>query len=103
MYATLPLITYSLHESVRCLSNAVRVFTDACVLGIEADAARCSAMMERSLMLVTALTPLIGYAASAKIAKDAMACGRTIREVALETGLVDSVALDKVLDPSGMV
>ena len=84
--ATIPLIAHALHEAIQCLSNGARVFADACVQGIEADLARCSELVQRSLMLVTALNPLIGYDQAAAIAKEALATNRTLREVVLERG-----------------
>ena len=63
----------------------------------------CRASVERSLMLVTALTPAIGYDAAAAVAKEAHASGRTLREVVLERGLMDAAALDRALDPRHML
>ena len=100
--ATLPLLAHCLHESIHCLANAVAAFTEKCVAGLEADAARCRELVERSLMLVTALNPLIGYDAAAAVAKEAFASGRTLREVVLERKLVDAAMLDRVLDPRRM-
>ncbi|HEY3755231.1 MAG TPA: class II fumarate hydratase [Opitutaceae bacterium] len=99
---TLPLIAYCLHEAVHCLANGARVFADRCVAGIEADAARCRELTERSLMLVTALNPLIGYDKAAQVAKEAHASGKTLREVVLAKGWLDAAALDKALDPRSM-
>jgi fumarate hydratase class II len=99
---TIPLIAHSLHESIRCLANAARVFATACVEGIEADAARCKELMDRSLMLVTALNPHIGYDQAAAVAKEAFATGRTLREIVLAKKLLDPATLDKALDPVSM-
>jgi fumarate hydratase class II len=99
---TLPLMAHAMHEAVHCLANGTRVFADACVAGIEADEARCRELMERSLMLVTALNPFIGYDQSAAVAKEALATGRTLREVVLARGLMDAAALDQALDPRAM-
>jgi fumarate hydratase class II len=99
---TIPLIAHSLHEAIRCLANASRVFASACVDGIEADAARCRELMDRSLMLVTALNPHIGYDNAASVAKEAFATGRTLREIVLGRKLMDAAALDKALDPISM-
>jgi fumarate hydratase class II len=100
--ATLPLIAHCLHEAIPCLANGARVFTDKCVAGLEADAARCREHMERSLMLVTALTPYIGYDAAAKAGKEAMDTGRSLREVVLSRGLMEQDLLDRALDPVAM-
>ena len=99
---TLPLMAHCLHESVACLSNGVRAFTEKCLTGLEADVGRCRELMERSLMLVTALNPHIGYAAAAGVAKEALASGRTLREVVLDQGLMEAAALDRALDPRSM-
>jgi fumarate hydratase class II len=99
---TIPLIAHSLHEAITCLSNGARVFADQCVAGIEADAARCKELVDRSLMLVTALNPHIGYDKAAEVAKEAFATGRTLREVVLAKGLLDAATLDAALEPMSM-
>ena len=99
---TIPLIAYSLHESVHCLTNAVTKFSEACVAGIEVDAERCAELVGRSLMLVTALNPVIGYDKAAEVAKRAHATGRSLREVVLDMKLVDEATLDKALEPLAM-
>ena len=99
---TLPLMAHCLHEAIHCLANGVGVFTEKCVLGLEADAARCRELVDRSLMLVTALNPHIGYDAAAAVAKEAFATGRTLREIVLEKKLLDAATLDRVLDPLSM-
>ena len=102
--ACLPgLIAHCLHESIHCLSNGISVFVEKCVAGIEADAARCRELVDRSLMLVTALNPYIGYDAAAAVAKEAFASGKTLREVVLARGLLDPATLDAVLDPRSMI
>ena len=99
---TLPLIAYCLHDAIRCLANAVRVFAERCVAGLEADEARCRELVDRSLMLVTALNPHIGYDRAAAVAKEALATGRTLREIVLEKKLLDAATLDAALDPRAM-
>jgi fumarate hydratase, class II len=100
--ATLPLIAYSLLTCVECLSNGSRVFAEGCVRGLEPDEARCKELMERSLMVVAALNPFIGYDAGARVAKEALSTGRTVREVVLALGLMDAAELDKALNPLAM-
>ena len=100
--ATLPLLAFCLHDAIRCLANGVRVFTARCVTGIEADAAQCAALCARSLMLVTALTPILGYDLAADIANTALRENLSLREVVLARGLMDAATLDRVLDPLGM-
>jgi fumarate hydratase class II len=99
---TLPLIAHALHESIHCLANGCRVFARQCVTGLEADPARCRELVDRSLMLVTALNPHIGYDAAAAVAKEALAKNKTLREVVLERGLMDAATLDRALDPESM-
>ena len=100
---TLPLIAYALHEAIRCLASGAQVFATQCVRGLEADEARCRELVDRSLMLVTALNPLIGYERAAEVAKEAYATGRTLREVVLAKGWLDAATLDRALDPASMV
>jgi fumarate hydratase class II len=99
---TIPLIAYALHEAVNVLANGARQFADACVAGIEADEARCKELVDRSLMLVTALNPYLGYDMAAAVAKEAFSTGRTLREVVLAKGLMDAAALDAALEPLSM-
>ncbi len=100
--ATLPLMAYCLHEAIRCLATATRTFTARCVTGLEADAAHCRALVDQSLMLVTALNPHLGYDAAASVAKEAFATGRTLREIVLARKLLDPATLDRALDPRTM-
>jgi fumarate hydratase class II len=99
---TIPLIAHALHESIHCLSNGTAQFARACVAGLEVDEARCREFVDRSLMLVTALNPLIGYDKAAEVAKRAHATGRTLREIVLEMKLLDEATLDRALEPLGM-
>ncbi len=99
---TIPLIAYSLHDSIRCLSNGARTFADSCVTGIEANSERCQELVDRSLMLVTALNPYIGYDKAAEVAKTAFSENKTLREVVLEKELLDEKTLDKALNPLDM-
>ena len=100
---TIPLIAYALHESIRCLSNGARTFADQCVSGIEANSERCKELVDRSLMLVTALNPYIGYDKAAEVAKIALSENKTLREVILERELLDEATLDKALNPMEMI
>jgi fumarate hydratase class II len=97
-----PLMAYNFLQSVQLLSDAARSFTDNCVVGIEAREDNIKAALERSLMLVTALTPTIGYDAAAKIAKTAHKNGTTLREEALATGLVTAEDYDRIVRPELM-
>lgn len=95
----MPLIIDNLLESQRLLTQGVMVFTEKCVLGLQADDERCRGMIEKSLAMATALAPRIGYDKAAAIAKEAYASGRTIREVAQEVGVLPNRELEKLLDP----
>ncbi len=99
---TIPLIAYALLDSISCLANATRTFTERCVIGLQANAERCRENVERSLMLVTALNPLIGYDRAAHVAKRAFAENRTLREIVLEEKLLEPHILDAALDPARM-
>ncbi len=100
---TLPLIAYSLHESIGCLGNAADLFAERCVAGLEINADQIDAHLQHSLMLATALNPYIGYDKAAEVAKQAFAQGKTLREVVLEAGLMDAASLDQALDPQKMI
>jgi len=98
-----PLIGANVLRSIDLLANAVSSFTERTILGLAPDRARMEELVERSLMLVTALAPAIGYDAAARIAKHAQANGLTLREAALETGLVDDATFDRIVRPEGMI
>ncbi|CAN5699475.1 aspartate ammonia-lyase [soil metagenome] len=97
-----PSFGFNLLFAMTILRNGVNAFTERCVAGIEADEERCRELMERSLMLGTALTDYIGYEDAARLAKKAFAERKTIREIALEEGVMDEDQLDKVLDAAPM-
>ena len=98
-----PVLAYCMLQSIRLVADAARSFTDHCVVGIEANEARIKELMERSLMLVTALAPAIGYERAAQIAKAAHANGTTLREEALRLGLVSEYEFDRLVRPDRMV
>ena len=97
-----PLMAYNFLQSVQLMSDAAISFTDNCVTGIEAREENIKAALERSLMLVTALAPKIGYDAAAKIAKTAHKNGTTLKEEALATGLVSAADYDLLVVPANM-
>ena len=96
----MPVAAASILESIRLLANGARNFADRCVAGLRATE-RGPQLVELGLMLATALAPVIGYDAAAKLAKEAFASGRTIRELALERGIAAD-QLDELLDPLAM-
>jgi fumarate hydratase class II len=97
-----PVLAYNVMQSIRLLADAARSFTDHCVIGIRADEARIGELMQRSLMLVTALTPKIGYDNAAKIAKAAHANGTTLKEEAVRLGFVSAEEFDRLVRPERM-
>ncbi len=98
----MPVIARNLLESIALLASACRLFADTCIAGLEADEARCRELVEQSFPIVTALVPAIGYDAAADISKEAYRSGRTIREVALEKGVLGEKELDEALDLAKM-
>ena len=98
-----PLIGSNVLRSIDLLATAMESFAERCVEGLEADQARISALLERSLMLVTALAPEIGYDNAAKIAKHAHHHGLTLKEAGLALGLVDEETFDRVVKPETMI
>ncbi|MGD0144016.1 MAG: class II fumarate hydratase [Rhizomicrobium sp.] len=98
-----PVVIYNLLQSIRLIGDAAVSFTDHCVNGIVANRAHITALMERSLMLVTALAPRIGYDNAAKIAKTAHKNGTTLREEAVGMGLVTAEEFDRLVRPEDMI
>ncbi|MEP6745765.1 MAG: aspartate ammonia-lyase, partial [Gemmatimonadota bacterium] len=98
----MPVITHNVVLMVTILTNAGRIFAERAVEGIEADEAMCAHWLERSPALVTALAPKIGYAESAKLAKEAIATGLTVRELVTKKGILKGKELDEVLDLRAM-
>jgi len=94
----MPVIAYNLLQSIEILANASRLLADRCVAGLEANRERCEEMVEKSLAMVTALAPRIGYDQAAEIAKEAFASGRTVRELATARKVLPPEELERVLD-----
>jgi aspartate ammonia-lyase len=93
----MPVMAWNALHSSTILRNAMTVLRARCVEGIEADAERCRELLERSTAVATALSPYIGYAKTAEIAKASVQTGRPIRELVLEQGLMDARQLDRIL------
>jgi fumarate hydratase class II len=98
-----PLMAYNFLQSVRLMADAARSFTDNCVAGMVAREDNIKAGLERSLMLVTALAPKIGYDKAAAIAKTAHKKGTTLREEAVGGGYVTAEEFDRIVDPRKML
>lgn len=94
-----PVAVYCVLESIELLSNGIDVFTRRCLAGIKPNKARMSYYLERSPSIATALAPIIGYAKTAKLVKDAERMGIGVRELALRKRLFTKRELDKILDP----
>jgi fumarate hydratase class II len=97
-----PVLAYCMMHSIQLLADVARSFTEHCVNGIRADEKRIRELMERSLMLVTALAPKIGYDNAAKVAKTAHARGTTLKEEAVGQGFVTASEFDRLVQPDKM-
>jgi fumarate hydratase class II len=98
-----PVMAYNFLQSVRLVADAAVSFTDRCVAGIEPRLGNIRAGLERSLMLVTALAPRIGYDTAARIAKAAHRNGTSLREEAVGGGYVTAEEFDRIVRPEDMV
>jgi fumarate hydratase class II len=95
----LPVVAYNLLQSIELLSNAARALADAAIAGMKVNEQRVNQALERNPILITALNPVIGYEAGAKIAKQAYAESRAVREVAAEQTNLSPAELERLLDP----
>lgn len=95
----LPVIAHNLLQSIQLLTHTAQNFTRQCLSGIQANKERCASLIEQSLALCTALAPVIGYDAAARIAQEAYRTGKTVREIALAQRLLPEDQLHKILDP----
>jgi fumarate hydratase class II len=98
-----PVIAHALLQSIRLLGDAARSFADHCVIGIRPNMARIAELVEKSLMLVTALAPTIGYDKAAAIAKAAHTNGTTLRQEAVRLGYVTADQFDSLVRPEAMI
>jgi fumarate hydratase class II len=98
-----PMIIRNVIESINLLNDGINSFIDQCLVGIEANRERITQLLEQSLMLVTALNPYIGYDNAAKIAKTAHKNGTTLKQAALESGLVTEAQFNEWVDPKKMI
>src|SRR5690606_20297084 len=97
-----PVLAHAFVQSARLLGDACASFDVRCAQGLEPDREAIARHLDRSLMLVTALTPTLGYDAAAKIAKHAHAHGLTLRDAAIELGLMKGEAFDQAVKPEAM-
>jgi aspartate ammonia-lyase len=98
----MPVMAHNIVFALTIVGNATRVLAERCVDGIEADEAQCAYWLERSPALVTALAPKIGYAEAAKLAKEAIATGLTVKELVVKKGILEGKELEEVLDLRAM-
>jgi fumarate hydratase class II len=99
----MPVIAHNVLQSSRLVADGCESFRERCASGIEPRTDRIARNLERSLMLVTALSPHIGYDAAARVAKAAHESGKTLRETAIELGLVTPRQYDEWVRPERMV
>ena len=99
----MPVMAYNFLQSVRLLSDGMRSFDERCVSGIRANRDKMTDNLNRSLMLVTALNPHIGYENAARVAKKAHAEGITLKEACVSLGYLDAAQFDAVFHPEEMV
>jgi aspartate ammonia-lyase len=98
----MPTMSYSVLQSITISTNMLRQFTDKCIAGITANDKRCNFYVQATVSLATALNPYIGYAKAAEIAKEAVATGRSIIEIAREKKLLSEKEIGEILDPARM-
>jgi len=98
-----PMLAANLLRSIDLLSIGMTSFAERCVEGIEPDRARIAELVDRSLMLVTALAPEVGYDKAASIAKHAHREGMTLKEAGIALGLIDAATFDRLVRPEAMV
>ena len=98
----MPVIAWNALHASTILRQAMVVLRTRTVEGLDADVDRCRELLDRSTAVATALSPYLGYATTADVAKAAVAQGRAIRDIVLERGLLDAAALDRILSPEAM-
>jgi len=98
----MPMMAANLLDSISLLANGLDVFREKMIDSLEPDEQRCNDLIEGSLAMCTSLVPVIGYDASAKLAYEAYATGKTIRQLALDKKILDADQLNKLLDPGSM-
>ena len=98
----MPMMADAMMESIRLLANVCEVFVDKLIEGLTVNRDRCAELIEQSLMMVTSLAPQVGYDRAAKLAKQALEEGTTIRDLVRKQNLIDEAKLGELLDPAGM-
>lgn len=98
----MPMIAHNVLESIRLLTNVVRIFQEKCVAGIKANREHCLELVENSMAMVTSLAPIIGYDRAAEIAKESAKTGKTVREICQQKQILPQAELDRTLNPVEM-
>ena len=98
----MPVIAWNALHAAGILARAAHILATRTIEGLEADEARCRELLDRSTAVATALSPYLGYAVTADVAKEAVATGRSIRDVVLSRRLLDPSRLDEILSPAAM-
>ena len=97
-----PVMTFNLLQSLDILRNVVTVFTEKCIKGITANVDRCQELVQQSIGIVTAINPHVGYETASQVAKEALATGRSVRDIVLERGILTEEELNIILNPYEM-
>ncbi|GLY11868.1 MULTISPECIES: aspartate ammonia-lyase [Pseudobacillus] len=97
-----PVLVFNLLQSINIMENGFRTFTDRCLSGIEANVARLEEYVEKSVGIITAVNPHIGYETAAQIAKEAIASGKSVRELCLQQGILTEEEIELILNPFEM-
>jgi aspartate ammonia-lyase len=98
----MPVVTHNMVFAEQLLANASRTFDERCIRGIQADEQMCAYWLERSPALVTALAPKLGYAEAARLAKEALATGLTVKQLVTERKILEGQELETILDLRAM-
>lgn len=94
----MPILIFDLIQSVEMLKNGAKTFTEKCIIGITANRERCKAMVDNSVGIITAINPHVGYEVAARIAKEALNSGRSVKEIILEEDILTEAELDEILN-----
>ncbi|MBI4452122.1 aspartate ammonia-lyase [Candidatus Woesearchaeota archaeon] len=97
-----PVIAYNILQSMKLLTNALKMFRESCIDGIKANEERCLELLHKSTAIATALNPYLGYGAVSKIVKEALKDNKTIKDVVLKYKLIDEIDLNRILSPEEM-
>jgi len=97
-----PVLVFNLHQSLQMVNQVLKTFNDYCIAGIEANIDKCKTDVEKSIGVITALNPHVGYKVATKVAKEALETGISVREILLRDQILTPVAIEQILDPFEM-